>query len=62
MVGVEGCVERAMLVLKTRSVVGERWSRMESMKVIVPRVLGLVKGTIYGGRRWKAGDYMWRKG
>ena len=40
---VQGSVERAMLVLKTWSVVGERVSRIESMKVMV---VGRVKGAI----------------
>lgn len=47
-----------MPVLKTWSVVGERWSRMESMKVMVPGVSGLVKGIIFVGRGWRVGDYV----
>ena len=37
-----------MPVLKTWSVVGERWSRIESMKVMVSGGLELVKGSIDG--------------
>ena len=47
-----------MPVLKTWSVVGERWSRMESMKVMVPGVSALVKGIIFVGRGWRVGDYV----
>ena len=41
-----GSVESAMLVLKTWSVVGERGSRIEFMKVKVSGEVGRVKGAI----------------
>lgn len=43
-------MERAMLVLKTWSVVGERWSRMAVMKVMVSGVGERARGAI--SRRW----------
>lgn len=40
MEGLEGEVERAILILKTWSVLGERWSRTELMKVMVSGAAG----------------------
>lgn len=45
-----GSMERAMLVLKTWCEVGERWSRMAVMKVMVSGVGERARDAIF--RRW----------
>lgn len=48
MSGLKGWVDMVMPILRTWSAVGERRSRMESMKVTVPGAVGTVRGSIVG--------------